>query len=1190
MKKKFLLTAIFASLLLCACNAMVDVSYPLPEGNVSEVTLSSSLLSLTVGDSAFLDARVQADSEYEIAWLNSNPGVASLSYNGTSATVSAIDTGETYISVIAGAKSASCKVVVSRKASTTISLNPTSKEINVGDRFDVIASVTNGDSTQISWASSDNTVVSFNGAGNVVNVVGVSSGEASISASLNGAKATCYIKVNAGQVDPGVVITGLELNNTNREISVGDDLEIVAKVSYTGSPTPYVTWTNENEEVASSVISNNTITLKGLKAGSTKVTASINEFNAICEVKVTEQEAYFVRLSKSTISLVEGQSDTLKTTTNPSDAVVSWLSSNPSVAKVDNGKVEALKAGTADISASITVEDVVYTDVCKVSVTSNAEQEDYAKKVSAWSKKGHVYFHYLRNTDTDYSKWALWLWNSYPVDDEGVLYAANPNSYDLKNVTPHTIGYMTNAECGGSGNDVYSDEYGQIIDVDLAEEGLVGGKTGKPIELISGWEQDELNKNNIGFLIVDQSKMTGDTMWVSDGGAEVYIKKIGKHLENGKESYLHVYCVEGSVADYKLASGKQTVINPTLTDDTGKYRSNNDVTDLRKDGFPGGVATSWSFKEDRPGVGYQIFVPSFADSDGDGFGDLQGIIGKLDYLESLGVDVLWLTPIQESNSYHGYDVTDYYKIDSRFGTLKDYQELLYKAHERGMKVLMDMVINHTSKSNVLYKKSQRAEVEEINGKTINYRDMYLWKYKGDKVRVWDEQDPTTSEGIQHANFVTKNVEDVSDWYRDGTSNYYYFGKFGSGMAELNYSSSATREYMTDMCKYWLSFGLDGFRLDAIKHIYLLAELDPAVSLGSDFITYDVGWKHYYNPEMGKEIDVPNDYSYDRNLNVLFWKQFAGTIKSAYPDCFLVGENFDGWNARMAPFYEAIDSQFDFQTYYALNEVKEDAIGDKVRSSLQIYSSYRGNDVTINGAFTSNHDVARMLNHCAAHDDDVAQAYAGNPGGVKHHKEIDANNWNYALKQARYYSAISILTPGVSWIYYGDEIGLCGNTADKVPDSTGHIVDDHGNNVDRWYRQPMRWSDEYGKDNVVKYQFSGMEVLWDKISNQTSPVPVQEVDSNSLLSYFKCLTAAKRSKDYPTFGWVVNSGSVGGQSGTTQMQISDGTRSAIVAINNNDSDVTFEYMGYKSVIGKSNNTVVDGKYLTMKGRGFVVIAL
>lgn len=141
------------------------------------------------------------------------------------------------------------------------------------------------------------------------------------------------------------------------------------------------------------------------------------------------------------------------------------------------------------------------------------------------------------------------------------------------------------------------------------------------------------------------------------------------------------------------------------------------------------TAVDW----DEAGVGYQIFVASFCDSNGDGVGDINGIISKLDYLQNdLNVDVLWLTPIQMSDSLHGYDCYDYYSVNPRFGTNADYRELIYRAHQRGMKVIMDLVVNHTSRKNEWFVKSQQGVIETVtyqDGKTaeVNYRDFYRWK-------------------------------------------------------------------------------------------------------------------------------------------------------------------------------------------------------------------------------------------------------------------------------------------------------------------------------------------------------------------------------------------------------------------------------------------------------------------------------
>ena len=1095
MKKLFFLSSLLAcTLMLSSCAQSALVEYPSYIDTSVTVTLEADELQMNIGETKTLDAFLSEASEgTTVKWLNEYESVVKMTYNGLTATLTALSEGTSYITAIAGASVASCQVVV------------------------------------------------------------------------------------GGSYTP-ITVTSLSLSESEKTLNVGENFNLSATVEATGG-TPLINWVSGNEDVAtiSRQDSKNVIvTAKG--KGSTAISAVCGSKTAQCIVTVDDpDETLSIRLNTSGLSIVEGKTSKLIATTKPSDAVVNWQSNDQAVATVDsNGLVTGVAVGKAVISATVTDGSENKTATCDVTVTSGSDSE-YESKIAAWSKPGHLYMHYLRNSDKNYSKWALWIWPNYPHDGEGSLWAAN-SAFDLKGIVPQTYGFMTKAECGETGTDVYSDAYGQVIDVDLTLQTLPGGKTGKVSPLISDdlWtDQTKLNKAALGFLIVDQSKMTGKDMWVSDGGAETYIKRIGTLMPNGQSDYLHVYCVEGNVAEFTTSSGKQEFVNPTIEDKTGDYRSKNDISNLKYDAFTSGVATSTSFLEDRPGTGYQIFVPSFADSDGDGYGDIKGITNKLDYLEELGVDVLWLTPIQESNSYHGYDVTDYYKIDQRFGTLVDYQELIYKAHQKNMKVLMDMVINHTSKSNVLFKKSQRAETEIINGKTINYRDMYLWKYQGDKILEWngvegkyDVDNPAT--------FITKNVEDSDDWYKDGTSNYYYYGKFGSGMAELNYSCQATRDYMTDMCKYWLSFGLDGFRLDAIKHIYLLGELDPTYNYGGDYISYDVGYREYWNEEMQQTVKVQNDYSYDRELNVAFWKQFAGTLKSAYPNCFLVGENFDGWNARIAPFYSAIDSQFDFSTYYHVHESTESgivAMGGDINATLNYNKAYRADH--INGAFTSNHDVARLLNHAASK---VQTA---------HHVEVNNSNKVEANQRARWTAAITLLTPGVSWIYYGDEIGMSGNLADKVPDSTGTIVDDHGNNIDRWYRQPMRWSNTLGDKGVVKYGFSGLEVLWDLYNQNLPTVSEQQADPNSMFTLFKYLCHAKGDERYPTYGYIANQWAEGSDQNVLCLQISDGTRKVNAFINATGSAMSIAGQNQGELIYDSNGNH-SGTGTSVPAYGFAVV--
>ena len=1047
----------------------------------------------------------------------------------------------------------------------------------------------------VKWVNNNSQAVSISESKTAETLVtGLNSGEAVITALVGDqAAASCRVTVSSGTAVEILSLTLSEHEKTfvyNAENS-NNSFGLVAQVETNPITSGLnVSWSSTVESVATVTARGTSTTVNVLGPGETDIVASIGKYTDRCKLSVSaagDVSVLGVSLDVTSKSMEVGDTLQLHASKSGNIEFTRWQSSDPAVATVSQeGLVTALSSGDATISVTVGDGDATKSATCVVNVAASGSASDYEENMPVSLKQpGHIYFHYLRTSDNDYSKWALWIWQSFPNSLEGSLWGANKSHFSSTTpIKPENIqseGYMTKGQVEGTASDaVYSDEYGQIIDVNLKAPEIKGGKTGLEAPLISDWEQTMLNKTDIGFLVVDQTKMTGESMWTSDGAGETFLKKLGKKYDFAEDKYLHVYCVEGNISNFTTASGKQVVNNPTLNDKDGIYSSIDDQSLLTRDDYSSGVTTSTSFKQDRPGVGYQIFVPSYADSDGDGFGDIRGIINKLDYIKNdVGAEVLWLTPIQESNSYHGYDVTDYYKIDSRFGTLEDYQELIYKAHKKGMKVLMDMVINHTSKSNVLFKKSEAAVTEVINGKEINYRDMYLWKYKTDKVMVWDQNSTSTTTSLSNYKEVMVSSPDCDNqWFKDGTSDYYYFGKFGSGMAELNYNCEATRNYMTDMCKYWLSFGLDGFRLDAIKHIYLLGELNPNLkgTIANHKVTYDVGFKTYWNEEMGKMDTVPNDYSYDTDMNVLFWKQFAGSLKASYPNCFLVGENFDGWDERMAPFYEAIDSQFDFSTYYHLNERKEDAMGNSMEISLQEYAKYRGD--LINGAYTSNHDVARLLNHAAAHNSDVAQAYAGNPGNVTHHAEVNAANKVEANNMARYYAAMTILNPGVSWIYYGDEIGMSGNTKDNVDG-----YDDHGNNVDRWYRQPMRWGSTKGEDGVVNYTFGGIHVNWDNYNKDLDTVDTQKGKADSMLNYFKAVCAVKNDDAYPTYGFISGTGSINGVEGTSNFKVSDGTREVAVFVNNTNAAIGIGWMGY-SLLGSS----AGGSANSVPAHGFVVL--
>ena len=247
------------------------------------------------------------------------------------------------------------------------------------------------------------------------------------------------------------------------------------------------------------------------------------------------------------------------------------------------------------------------------------------------------------------------------------------------------------------------------------------------------------------------------------------------------------------------------------------------------------VITGEEFKsagptQDNARVFYEIFVGSFSDSDGDGVGDLRGIINRMDYLndgdpdsgESLGVEGIWLTPIFKSPTYHKYDVTDYYTIDPQFGTMEDLQELIALCHERNVKLILDLPINHTASSNQWFLDFTKAHK---NGDTSDpYYDFYSW---GNQARL-----------------AGRSFSRIS-----GTEDYYECNFVGS-MPELNFDNEAVRQTVLDIAKYYLEMGIDGFRFDAAKYIYYGD--DPA---SEAFWEWYMGELRKINPEVYTVAEV-----------------------------------------------------------------------------------------------------------------------------------------------------------------------------------------------------------------------------------------------------------------------------------------------------------------------------------------------
>lgn len=238
------------------------------------------------------------------------------------------------------------------------------------------------------------------------------------------------------------------------------------------------------------------------------------------------------------------------------------------------------------------------------------------------------------------------------------------------------------------------------------------------------------------------------------------------------------------------------------------------------------MSTEWWKKA----VVYQIYPKSFNDTTGNGLGDIQGIIEKLDYLKELGVEVLWLTPIYKSPQRdNGYDISDYYSIHEEYGTMEDFDQLLAEAHKRGLKIIMDIVINHTSTEHEWFKQARSS-------KDNPYRDFYIWKdgKNGEVPTNWESK------------------FGGSAWEYDENTEQYYLHLFDVTQADLNWENEKVRAALYEMMHFWLKKGVDGFRLDVINLISKDQNFPQDDSDGRKFYT-DGPRIHEFLHEMNEQV-------------------------------------------------------------------------------------------------------------------------------------------------------------------------------------------------------------------------------------------------------------------------------------------------------------------------------------------------
>lgn len=311
--------------------------------------------------------------------------------------------------------------------------------------------------------------------------------------------------------------------------------------------------------------------------------------------------------------------------------------------------------------------------------------------------------------------------------------------------------------------------------------------------------------------------------------------------------------------------------------------------------------------DDNNRVFYEIFVGSFSDSNGDGVGDLRGIINRMDYLNdgdptsglSLGVEGIWLTPVFTSPSYHKYDVTDYYEIDPQFGTMNDLKELIDLCHERDVKVILDLPINHTSTENRWFVNFRNAHLMQNPG-NIHY-DFYTWLEDGQSIPA----------GRHFARVAGRNL--------------LYEANFSDSMPELNFDSEAVRQAVLDVALFYLDMGVDGFRFDAAKYIY---------------------------------------YG-DHARSVAFWDWYIGEMRKVKADVYTVAEVWDG--DGIIDQYIPVTNCFNFTTSQTAGLIAETAKGGDVNRYTAYMENYIDHisamsDTAMNILFISNHDMDRAAGY------------------------------------------------------------------------------------------------------------------------------------------------------------------------------------------------------------------------------------
>jgi len=455
---------------------------------------------------------------------------------------------------------------------------------------------------------------------------------------------------------------------------------------------------------------------------------------------------------------------------------------------------------------------------------------------------------------------------------------------------------------------------------------------------------------------------------------------------------------------------------------------------------------------------YEVHIRAFCDSNGDGIGDLPGLTTRLDYLQDLGVDCLWLLPMFPSPlKDDGYDIADYFNVHPDYGTVQDFRRLVREAHARGIRVITDLVLNHTSDEHPWF-------IEARKSRDNPYRDYYVWS--------------DTDQKYADARIIFVDTE-PSNWTFDETTGQYYWHRFYASQPDLNYDNPVVADKMLEVIRYWLDMGIDGFRADAVPYLF--------------------------EREGTNCENLPETHAYLKRIRAM--------MDAEYPGAILLGEA-NQWPRDLRPYFggdpddptvpgDEFHMAFHFPVMPRIFKALKTARAADIIRIMQATPSIPHNCQWC--VFLRNHDELTLEMVSEEDRQFMWESYAPHPRmrlnlGIRRRLAPLLDNDRRKIELA---NAILFSLPGAPILYYGDEIGMGDNI--WLPDRNG-------------VRTPMQWTAEPGAGfSAAKPDaFYAPLIDDDTYGYRRINVAAQRTDPDSLFHFTRRLIATRKA--HPVLGW------------------------------------------------------------------------